>query len=220
MNNRVFKAISMVAFMAILVRQDVKALDEGHTQAFPSIPRPTLTGQSQTDTTEKSRFSRAQWGLDEAEWQRYLFLMKGIRGSISQPNLSPLEVLGIHAETEQERHEFAAKLANMMLEDSERVLAFTRAYTEESAKLIKNKALIDLSQLGLAKPQPDAGLQEGDRVLFFTRIAPCPECTAQLKSWRPPRPVPIHNSTFTWSMPRTTTASGPGPKDRPCQCPG
>lgn len=181
MNHRPFKLIPMVAFMATLVRQDAQAIDEWRTQAIPSTPRSALYGQSQADLTSASRFSREQWELDEAEWQRYLLLMKGIRGSISQANLSPLEVLGIHAGTEQERHEYAAKLAKMMLEDSERVLAFTRAYSEESAKLLKTKQLVDPSRLGLKSPQPAAALQEGDRVLFFTRIAPCPDCMAQLK---------------------------------------
>ena len=43
------------------------------------------------------------WGLSETEWRRYQSLMQGIRGSISPPTTSPIEVLGIHARDELER---------------------------------------------------------------------------------------------------------------------
>lgn len=107
--------------------------------------------------------------------------MQGIRGSISQPNLSPLEVLGIHAETDEERRDYAGRLAKVMHDDAERVLAFARVYQEEANKLNPNPALIDKALLGLGTVQKNS-LQNGDRLLFFTRIAHCPVCGSQLSA--------------------------------------
>lgn len=168
-------------FASVALRQDAHAVDTQYTQTAPSDNAPVATRQSGVDGHEPARFSREQWGLNETEWQQYMSLMRGIRGSISQPNLSPLEVLGIHAETERERRDYAARLAKMLIEDNERVLAFTRAYSEEASKLAKAMPTIDLSRLGLAKPEAETSLLDDDRVLFFTRTAPCQYCSLQLK---------------------------------------
>lgn len=74
---------------------------------------PAMSKQASTET-EAVQFDRNQWQLRENEWQRYLFLMQGIRGSISPKSLSPLEVLGIHAETDQERKQYAKRWAKLM----------------------------------------------------------------------------------------------------------
>jgi integrating conjugative element protein (TIGR03759 family) len=120
------------------------------------------------ETAPLSRFSREQWGLDETEWQRYHTLLQGIRGSLSPATLSPLEVLGIHARDEKERADYAKRWARLMWEDTERVLAFQRAYDQAFAEL--------------APPRPPAPraaraeVQPGDRLLLFVRIQDCPEC--------------------------------------------
>ena len=54
------------------------------------------------------------WGLSETEWRRYRSLMDGIRGSISPPTISPIEVLGIHARDAAERLRYAEAWARMM----------------------------------------------------------------------------------------------------------
>ena len=70
------------------------------------------TGQdhSSTETTTLSAAERARshlWNLSETEWNRYQALMQGIRGSISPPTISPIEVLGIHARDDAERSRYA-----------------------------------------------------------------------------------------------------------------
>ena len=50
-----------------------------------------------TEVLEHELSRAAQWGLEDAEWQRYRTLMQGIRASVSPATLSPIEVLGIHA---------------------------------------------------------------------------------------------------------------------------
>ena len=64
----------------------------------------TVTSASVQSTVEPidTRHAQAQlmhaWGLKEAEAMRYEALMRGPRGSFSVDTISPLEVLGIHAD--------------------------------------------------------------------------------------------------------------------------
>ena len=158
------------------------AVETGRTNANNVTTQDSQANSSEEVFSQGKRFTRSQWGLDGTEWQRYLTLMQGIRGSISQPNLSPLEVLGIHAETDEERRDYAGRLAKLMHDDAERVLAFARVYQEEANKLNPNPALIDKALLGLSEPGQKNTLQTGDRLLFFTRIANCPMCGSQLSA--------------------------------------
>jgi integrating conjugative element protein (TIGR03759 family) len=157
------------------------AVETGRTTANNVTTQDSQANSSEEVFSQGKRFTRSQWSLDETEWQRYLTLMQGIRGSISQPNLSPLEVLGIHAETDEERRGYAGRLAKVMHDDAERVLAFARVYQEEANKLNPNPALIDKALLGLGTVQKNS-LQNGDRILYFTRIAHCPMCKHQLSA--------------------------------------
>ena len=146
------------------------AVTTGPTQVNASTSQVTQTQASQEANPQSQRFIQSQWGLTDSEWQRYQVLMGGIRGSVSQANLSPLEALGIHAETEEERRDYAKRLAIVMHDDTERVLAFAKAYQAESVKLYPQSALIDKSQLGLSTPNPTTAanaLQSGDRVAVF-----------------------------------------------------
>jgi hypothetical protein len=107
------------------------------TQIVRPDSMPSAGASSQpNDTVFVSPFRREAWGLSEAEWQRYLALMQGIRGAISPKTLSPIEVLGIHAETEAERRNYARRFARLMREeDAERLLAFQRAYDHDCVAL-------------------------------------------------------------------------------------
>ncbi|MEW5756468.1 MAG: TIGR03759 family integrating conjugative element protein [Pseudomonadota bacterium] len=125
--------------------------------------------------------SRA-WGLSETEWHRYEQLMQGIRGSISPPTISPIEVLGIHARDEDERRRYAELWARAMREDAERILAFQRAYDEAGRRLYPDQRLIDVGRLP-GRDDKTSALQPGDRVLFFTRPG-CPACESLLNQLR------------------------------------
>ncbi len=165
-----------------LAMLDCWAVETGLTHAQRVSAGKTQTHSSEEVLSQPSRFQRSQWGLNETEWQRYLTLMQGIRGSISQANLSPLEVLGIHAETDETRRDYAHRLATVMHEDAERVQAFIRVYSEEVNRLYPANTLIDNAQLGQAvTATPQVSLQPGDRVLFFARLADCADCDHQLK---------------------------------------
>jgi len=80
----------------------------------------------ESKVSETAGDAARRWGLTVEEYRRYESLMKGVRGAFSQPNISPIEVLGIHARTPQERRRYAERLVRILYEDTERVLAFER----------------------------------------------------------------------------------------------
>lgn len=127
------------------------------------------------NTLNKDLFNRDQWQLDETEWQRYKDLMKGIRGSISPDNLSPVEVLGTHARNDEERNKYARIWARMMFEDAGRILDFQRAYNIAFNDMYGHIPLIDVTKLGLAKNQLN-NIQKHDRLLAFIKLEDCPQC--------------------------------------------
>lgn len=116
-----------------------------------------------------------QWELSKAEWDRYEELMEGIRGRLSNPNISPIEVLGIHARTDSERSHYARIWARMMREDAIRVLRFQRAYDVAARALQEDEPLIDLSLLPETTDPQDSQLTKADRVMVFVGLA-CPLC--------------------------------------------
>ncbi|MET0044717.1 MAG: TIGR03759 family integrating conjugative element protein [Candidatus Thiodiazotropha sp. 6PLUC3] len=82
------------------------------------------------------------WGLSETETERYQRIMKGPRGNWT-PNLSPLQVLGINAESVQERQHYARRLAIIEHDRLVRERAFEKAYLAEYAKLYPNAPLYE-----------------------------------------------------------------------------
>ena len=111
-----------------------------------------------------------QWELTEQEWSRYEELMQGIRGRLSHSNISPIEVLGIHARSETERTHYARIWARMMREDAIRVLQFQRAYDIETIALNQDEPLIDVSLLPEASSDKETILVDSDRVLVFLSL--------------------------------------------------
>ncbi len=132
-----------------------------------------------TPLSPAERIRAEAWSLSEVEWRRYESLMQGIRGSISAPTISPIEVLGIHARDEAERRRYAEAWTRMMREDVDRILAFQRAYDEAGRRLYPGELLIDPSRLPELGPETNH-LGPNDRVLFFTRPE-CPRCAAVLE---------------------------------------
>ncbi|MEW8322480.1 MAG: TIGR03759 family integrating conjugative element protein [Candidatus Thiodiazotropha taylori] len=82
------------------------------------------------------------WGLSESETERYQRIMKGPRGNWT-PNLSPLQVLGINAESVQERQHYARRLAIIEHDRLVRERAFETTYLAEYAKLFPKMPLYD-----------------------------------------------------------------------------
>lgn len=173
-----FALVLCISSMGLLASLACWAVDSQITQVKDSAQGAV---QFNTSLSVNHPFTRSQWGLSDAEWSRYQNLMQGIRGSLSPSTLSPLEVLGIHAETDAERREYASKLAKIMQDDTKRVLAFAKIYAEESQKL-NPSVLIDKAGLGLPdKVQPQPPLSS-DRFLLFIRIKDCQRCEQDLSN--------------------------------------
>lgn len=163
-------------FLALVFVAPVFAVEVAGTQANETDTSVSATAKNTLTPSDLVR-SRT-WGLTETEWQRYKLLMQGIRGSISPPTISPIEVLGIHARDEDERRRYAELWARAMREDVDRILAFQRAYDEAGKRLYPNEQLIDVSRLPARSSNTNA-LLPGDRVLFFIR-PDCPVCDSLL----------------------------------------
>ncbi len=112
--------------------------------------------------------------------------MEGVRGSISPDTISPLEVLGIHAQNEAERKKYARLWADMMEQDTERVLAFQRAY-DEAWRDKGNKPLIDIEQIRSQLPSvPETTPQQlsnttTKRTLIATKLTDCEACDKKIQ---------------------------------------
>jgi integrating conjugative element protein (TIGR03759 family) len=155
---------------------------------------------TQADATDKS--AAQYWGLGIEDYRRYQALMKGMRGSLSDPRISPLEVLGIHARDDAERRRYAEAYARVIADDTQRVLAFQREYEAAFHRLFPNLPAVDLGPQA-AKPQglaqalaaapqlPTSGVRvgsptpagrpavvsAGDRLIVFT-ASTCKPCDA------------------------------------------
>lgn len=145
----------------------------------PVLTHPSSESTKHEQSTQKysDRDHARHWNLTESEWHRYKTLMRGIRGSLSSATISPIEVLGIHAESDGDRRKYAERWAQMMHDDTEQILAFQRAVIEANQRLYGNQPLIDVSLL--PGKQRKETLMPGDRLLFFT-TPDCTECGAQL----------------------------------------
>ena len=139
----------------------------------------TLTHAELTASPAEILSHAQQWELTAAEWQRYQQLMQGIRGSLSLPTISPIEVLGIHARNDAERRRYAEQWARLLYRDAERVLAFQRAYDAAVKRLFPQQPLIDPAKLPNRRFQ-SLNAAPGDRLMFFTTLN-CVRCDAHLR---------------------------------------
>ncbi len=154
------------------------ALGQSLSSTETELTRTILFDATLTPLSLSERERSRAWSLTDTEWRRYQGLLLGIRGSISPTNLSPIEVLGIHARDSAERRDYAERWARAMRDDAERILAFQHAYDAAVTRLFSGQTLIDVGKLR-SLPQKTSELQADDRVLFFTRVK-CPACDAVL----------------------------------------
>jgi integrating conjugative element protein (TIGR03759 family) len=135
------------------------------------------TVKEHSDASVEERFEREQWNLNEAEWARYRSLMHGMRASVSPPTLSPIEVLGIHAQNDRERKDYAKRWAEMMRQDTQRILAFQAAYDAAWREIEPSGKIFDPADIlkNLPAKAPE-WVKAGDRVLLFVRLPSCAKC--------------------------------------------
>lgn len=158
-----------ISLFLVLVRVDAQPITSIATVEVDRID--TRSVPVHTPELDEARL----WGLTSEEWERYNVLIRGIRGRVSSESISPIEVLGIHAQSEAERERYARMWAQFMLEDAERVLKFQRAYDLAIAELTKEMPLIDHDRLQEINKNNGLKLSSDDRILFFATLD-CPAC--------------------------------------------
>lgn len=116
-----------------------------HTQVTSSAPAATATSITTLDAADL--VAQEVWGLSNEEMRRAKLLAQGPRRNFSVPNLSPLEILGIHARSNAERQQYAERFARIFRADVERSIAWDRAYQAAMAKLYPNDPVISFDGL-------------------------------------------------------------------------
>lgn len=109
------------------------------------------------------------WSLSLAEIQRARALMHGPRASFSSPQLSPIEVLGIHARNEGERERYARQFARVTYDDTQRVLAWSRVAEAELQALAAGQPVLNYDNA----PRAVAAVEAAD-ILGIPRTAVIP----------------------------------------------
>ncbi len=99
----------------------------------------TISHNSEIDTTQQS--VSYSWGLTLIEWNQYVKLMQGESGHYYK-QLSPPEVLGINADTQEEMRHFAELSAQQEHDKLERELRFNTAFHDAAARLYSSEQLI------------------------------------------------------------------------------
>lgn len=125
-------------------------------------------------TTQSTDQSLANtWKLTEEEWKQYTALMKGPRG-VWSPGLDPLTVLGIHADSQEQRRHLAKLFVMREYERVEQELAFQREVSAAWERLFPGPLMVS-TPTSPAVPKDD-GLIFGDRLVIFVS-AECAKCS-------------------------------------------
>jgi len=153
------KALPALALLIALT--NVGAVETEETRIDTVGRSATDAGRSDRTPTEVSRtdvLEAGYWGITLQELHRARHLMRGPRGAFSDPRISPVEVLGIHARSDAERDRYAALFAKLLHEDTERVLAWQRAGDSAMRRLYPTGKVVDFSlgrPAGVGKALPN-----------------------------------------------------------------
>ncbi|MBC7501837.1 MAG: hypothetical protein H7315_15285 [Herminiimonas sp.] len=124
------------------------AADTAYTQANQTqlgTRQTTAAGARPAQVDPLEQIQSEFWGLNIDEVRRAALLMKGPRGAFSAPNLTPIEVLGIHARSDAERQKYAELFSRILHADTERVLAWAVANAQANERLYPNEPVVDFS---------------------------------------------------------------------------
>ncbi|MGI9449091.1 MAG: TIGR03759 family integrating conjugative element protein [Geminicoccaceae bacterium] len=187
MRPHVVSAVSLMALSALCVASAQAGESSGDVERTTTKHTSTATGSIE----EQAR----RWRLTTTEYRRFQEAMAGPRGRFSAPNITPIEVLGIEAETVVERERYAALWVEILRADTAKVLAFTRTVAEtwrrnHRSQPLVNRAYINTRRLEQGKRAiPEAApipvfadpskVGASDELLLFTEIA-CDRCSADV----------------------------------------
>lgn len=164
-------------FLSFLVIAEVSGVA---AQALASTEQSQVslseTDKQKTDTLTIERAS--QWGLQNAEWQRYKQLMQGPLGTYS-PNIDPLTALGIEARTDEERTRYAELQVQMETARITKLLAYQNTYDAAYKRLYPD--ILPVNLVGTQAAPQMSPAKSTDRLAVFVAVN-CPGCEAQVKT--------------------------------------
>lgn len=140
----------LLPFLLLLVFADAGAVDTATTNVAATRRNTTdkaSTGIPETSVSSTDVLEAGYWGITVEELHRAQILMRGPRGAFSDPRISPVEVLGVHARSDAERTRYGELFARLLHDDAERVLAWQRAGTEAMRRIYPNDKVVDFSSL-------------------------------------------------------------------------
>ncbi|HEX7635859.1 MAG TPA: integrating conjugative element protein [Noviherbaspirillum sp.] len=183
----------LFAIAIIVVCGTACAVDAVNTQSSaiqigsrPSASTNGVAGQTSSAQADATEQLQAQfWGLTLEEVRRANLLMKGPRGAFSAPNITPVEVLGIHARNDAERQKYAEQFARILRADTERVLAWSVAHAQAMARLYPNDPVIDFSGNRI-RPMVDPSVAEA-ALVPKSAVTPAPRTSRRANSRTSPR---------------------------------
>ena len=163
-------AMSVAIFCGLLSAHLIYAQNDVNV-VVTEIERRTSNQLGRGDT---ELLDGSHWQLDSKELERVEVLREGFRQYISDRQISPLEILGIHARTDVERSRYARRWAQLMIDDAERVLAFQRAYDTAVREVLADQPLIELADLPVRSDSTPPFLPT-DRLAVFVKLG-CAMC--------------------------------------------
>jgi len=147
-----------VLFLLVAALHPAAAVETGHTRLRGVQPGTTGTAPSAAEATEVAAVDRVEagyWAITVEELQRARHLMRGPRGAFSVSNISPVEVLGIHARSDAERDRYAELFTKLLHDDAQRVLAWQRAGDAAMRRLFPQDKAIDFGRAPNAPSLPN-----------------------------------------------------------------
>lgn len=159
------------------------------------VPALGTTAQAQTSLTEQQTTigetkvvsveeEARRWQLTPEEYNRHLLALEGPRGRLSDPDITPIEVLGIEAQTTGERERYARLWVEMIRRDTAKTLAFTRSVHDAWLDIAPDRALIDpilVQKLKLQNGRSStATAVVPSRLIVFISLA-CEGCDADMR---------------------------------------
>ena len=173
MPSRVLRHSVWVAGAALALSGSVLAFKSTRTESVTATHKRAATSESVTAQSK-------DWSLDAVEWSRYQNLKQGVRSHLSHPGITPFEVLGIHARTQEERRHYARAFAQFMHEDTARILAFQREYDRAIRELSADQQIVDAEQVRRRNDGPSSTLRRTDALAVVVKqdCLPCDRLTS------------------------------------------
>jgi integrating conjugative element protein (TIGR03759 family) len=127
------------------------------------------------------------WDISVDDWKRIEQIMLG-KGQFLWKDLDPITVLGLNARSDNERKNYAEKLAKLEFTNAQKVILLDRAYNKAFHALYGKLPVVDPSKLNIgqakaslfAVPTSSVKGEFGDRYIAFVNTQ-CSACNSVVK---------------------------------------